>query len=256
MARLRFQSTLFLLLLTSMIAVSVVVEDDVKCLKGVKGSLSDPQGKLSTWDFSNTSVGYICTFVGVSCWKVRESRLIGLSLPTMTLSGEIPDSLQYCQSLQALDLSGNNLTGTIPSEICTWLPYIVVLDLSNNGLSGSIPSELGNCSYLNTLILSNNRLSGSIPNNISNLRRLKKLSVANNDLSGSIPSFSSNYDSADFDGNSKLCGSPLGTKCSVGLSRENIIIIVAAGVSGVLFSLLIALSIMLFPRRPTDSTKN
>ncbi|XP_043706481.1 probable inactive receptor kinase At1g27190 [Telopea speciosissima] len=243
MARSRFQTMLYLLILTSMVAVSVaVVEDDVKCLKGVKGSLSDPQGELSSWDFSNTTVGYICKFVGVSCWNERENRLIGLSLPTMTLAGQIPASLQYCQSLQNLDLSGNNLTGTIPSEICTWLPYLVSLDLSNNGFSGPIPSELVNCQYLNALTLSDNQLNGSIPYELSGLNRLKKFSVANNDLSGSIPSFMSNYDPADFYGNSGLCGSPLGTNCD-GLSRKNLTIIVAAGVFGALVSLLLGVAL-------------
>ncbi|XP_042498807.1 probable inactive receptor kinase At1g27190 [Macadamia integrifolia] len=242
MARSRFQHTLFLLMLTSMIAVSVALEDDVKCLKGVKGSLSDPLGKLSSWDFSNTSIGYICKFVGVSCWNERENRLIGLSLPTMTLSGQIPESLQYCQSLQTLDLSGNSLTGSISSDFCTWLPYLVSLDLSSNDLSGPIPSKLVKCQYLNTLILNDNHLKGSIPYELSGLSRLKKLSVANNYLSGSIPSFLSNFDPAGFDGNSGLCGSPLGNKCG-GLSKKNLIIIVAAGIFGALVSLLLGLAL-------------
>ncbi|KAJ4972946.1 hypothetical protein NE237_006120 [Protea cynaroides] len=241
MARSRFKTTLLLILRTSMIAVFAVVEDDVRCLQGVKQSFEDPQRQLSSWDFSNTSVGYICRFVGVSCWNERENRLIGLSLPTMMLSGVIPASLQYCQSLQSLDLSGNNVSGTIPTAISTWLPYLVTLDLSNNALSGPIPPELADCKYLNSLVLSDNSLNGSIPYELSSLNRLKKFSVANNYLSGSIPSSFSNYDSADFSGNSGLCGSPLGS-CG-GLSRKNLVIIVAAGVFGALVSLLLGLAL-------------
>ncbi|XP_043726319.1 probable inactive receptor kinase At1g27190 [Telopea speciosissima] len=242
MATSRSSTRFTLLLVTSMITFSAAFEDDVKCLKGVKNSLNDPDGKLGTWNFSNTTVGYICKFVGATCWNEKENRLIGLTLPTMKLGGGIPSSLQYCQSLQNLDLSDNSLSGTIPSEICTWLPFLVTLDLSQNDLSGPIPSELVKCKYLNSLILSDNHLSGSIPYELSGLNRLKKFSVANNHLSGSIPSFLSNYDSADFDGNSRLCGSPLKSKCGA-LSRKNLIIIIAAGILGAFVSLLLGLAL-------------
>ncbi|KAA8548036.1 hypothetical protein F0562_004703 [Nyssa sinensis] len=163
-------------------------EDDVKCLQGVQSSLSDPQGKLSAWTFQNASAGFLCHFVGVTCWNDQQNRLISLELGEMQLTGEIPDSLQYCHVLQSLDLSSNNLSGSIPTEIY-------------------------------------NKLSGSIPYELSSLGRLKKFSVAHNDLSGTIPSFLGAFDSSDFVGNSGLCGGPLG-KCG-GLSKKNLAIIIA-----------------------------
>ena len=209
------------------LVLSAVTEDDMRCLEGVKNSLKDPDGKLSSWTFNNNSVGFICKFVGVTCWNERENRLLSLQLREMKLSGQIHQSLEYCQSLQTLNLSANQFSGKIPPEICTWLPYLVTLDLSSNDLSGSIPPELSKCAYLNNLILSNNRLSGSIPNQLSDL---KKFSVANNVLTGAIPSSFENHDKADFSGNSGLCGGPLG-KCG-GLSKKNLAIIIAAGVFG------------------------
>ncbi|XP_022774461.1 inactive LRR receptor-like serine/threonine-protein kinase BIR2 [Durio zibethinus] len=220
---------------------SAVTEDDMKCLEGVKNSLNDPDGKLSGWTFNNNSVGFICKFVGVSCWNERENRLLSLELRDMRLSGQLPQSLEYCQSLQILDLSANQLSGMIPPQICSWLPYLVTLDLSSNDLSGPIPPELSNCAYLNNLILSNNRLSGSIPYQLSGLDRLKKFSVANNDLTGPIPSSFANQEKANFAGNSGLCGVPLG-KCG-GLSRRNLAIIIAAGVFGAAASMLLGLGV-------------
>ncbi|KAL4378221.1 hypothetical protein GQ457_02G019910 [Hibiscus cannabinus] len=164
------------------LVLSAVTEDDKRCLEGVQSSLQDPDGRISSWNFHNNSVGFLCTFVGVTCWNQRENRLLGLQLSGMSLSGQIPQSLEYCGSLQSLDLSANNLSGNIPPQICSWLPYLVTLDLSSNDLSGPIPSELSNCAYLNNLVLSNNRLSGPIPYQLSGLDRLKKFSVANNDL--------------------------------------------------------------------------
>ncbi|KAL5582443.1 hypothetical protein UlMin_014885 [Ulmus minor] len=161
-----------------------VSEDDIRCLQGIKQSLKDPQGKLNSWDFKNTSIGVLCKFVGVTCWNDRENRVYNLELRDMNLSGSISQELEYCGSLQKLDLAGNEFSGMIPSQICKWVPFIVDLDLSGNNFSGSIPSDLGKCSYLNNLNLSNNQLSGTIPLVLTSLGRLKKFSVANNQLTG------------------------------------------------------------------------
>ncbi|XP_054789633.1 probable inactive receptor kinase At1g27190 [Prosopis cineraria] len=223
-------------------SLSVSIEDDVVCLEGVKNSFSDPNGKLSTWSFTNTSVSSICQLVGVSCWNEKETRLISLQLRDMQLAGRLPESLKYCRSLQTLVLSGNALSGSIPPYICSWLPYLVTLDLSSNQISGSIPPEIVNCKFLNTLVLNDNKLSGSIPYELGRLDRLKKLSVANNDLSGSIPPDLSKFDAADFDGNSGLCGKPIGSKCG-GLSRKSLGIIIAAGAVGALGSLVVGFAL-------------
>ncbi|KAF5178768.1 Inactive LRR receptor-like serine/threonine-protein kinase BIR2 [Thalictrum thalictroides] len=160
----------------------------------------------------------------------------------MDLGGEVPDSLQFCYSLQNLDLSDNSLSGSIPSRICKWLPNLVNLDLSGNDLSGNIPPELVECQYLNTLVLGNNKLSGSIPYQLSRLSRLKKVSVPNNDLSGEIPSFLSTYDSSEFSGNSGLCGRPLRSKCG-GMNKKNLRIIIIAGVLGAVVSVLLGFAL-------------
>ncbi|OIT38435.1 PREDICTED: inactive LRR receptor-like serine/threonine-protein kinase BIR2 [Nicotiana attenuata] len=217
---------------------SAVAEDDIKCLQGVKNSLTDPKGNLKSWNFANSTVGFICKFVGASCWNDRENRLITLQLRDMNLGGsKIPDSLQYCKSLQNLDLSGNRLSGSIPSDICTWLPFLVTLDLSNNEFTGSIPADLVSCSYLNKLMINDNKLSGNIPPQFSSLSRLKTFSVANNDLSGRIPAAFNSANSFDFGGNDGLCGGPLG-KCG-GLSKKNLAIIIVAGVFGAAASMLL-----------------
>ncbi|KAA8533062.1 hypothetical protein F0562_033405 [Nyssa sinensis] len=223
------------------ITVSIAIEDDVKCLEGVKHSLADPEGKL-TWSFTNTSVSFICKLVGVTCWNEKESRFISLQLPTMGLGGQLPASLQYCRSLQTLDLSGNDLSGSIPPQICTWLPYLVFLDLSGNRLSGSIPPEMVNCKFLNNLVLNDNKLSGSIPYELGRLDRLKQFSVANNQLSGPIPSDLSKFQAENFGGNNGLCGKPLGSKCG-GLSNKSLAIIIAAGVLGAAGSLLLGFAL-------------
>ncbi|KAI8533803.1 hypothetical protein RHMOL_Rhmol10G0037700 [Rhododendron molle] len=208
----------------------VFSDDDTICLQGVKAAVANPLA-LKSWNFSDNTDWFISNkFVGVSFWNDQENRLIGLNLSDMSLGGRIPAALKYCYSLQSLDLSGNNLTGPIPDDICNWLPYLVTLDLSNNQLTGPIPDVLANCTFLNKLVLSDNMLSGYIPSQLASLARLKTLSVANNELSGTIPSDLSFYDSSCFEGNSGLCGVPL-RKCP-GLSKRRLAVFIAAGVFG------------------------
>ncbi|GMP94281.1 hypothetical protein CsSME_00043790 [Camellia sinensis var. sinensis] len=243
---LTFSSPTLLILFLSLCTFITAIEDDVKCLEGFKNSISDPQSKLSSWIFTNTSVTFICKqLVGVSCWNEKENRLISLQLPSMSLAGSLPEPLKFCQSLQNLDLSGNHLSGSIPPQICTWLPYLVTLDLSGNHLSGSIPPEMVNCKFLNNLVLNDNKLSGAIPYELGLLDRLKKFSVANNDLSGSIPSDLSKFPPEDFTGNGGLCGNPIGSSCGK-LSNKNLAIIIAAGVLGAAGSLLLGFAVWWF----------
>ncbi|KAJ6684175.1 hypothetical protein OIU85_007826 [Salix viminalis] len=217
-------------LLLSLFTFSFSIEDDITCLEGVKSSFTDPQSRISSWTFTNKSVAVICKLTGVSCWNEKENRIMNLQLPSFQLSGKLPESLKYCHSLTTLDLSGNDLSGPIPPDICKWLPYIVNLDLSGNKFSGPIPPEIVNCKFLNNLNLNGNKLTGSIPFGFDRLDRLKTFSVASNELSGSIPEELGGFPKDSFDGNDGLCGKPLG-KCG-GLSSKSLGIIIVAGVVG------------------------
>ena len=86
----------------------------------------------------------------------------------------------------SLLLNGNNLNGTIPSEIQV-LTAIETLDLGGNSLSGFIPSDLGNLVSLINLNLSDNMLSGVIPSKLGELVLLESLDLSGNDLGGRIP---------------------------------------------------------------------
>jgi Leucine-rich repeat (LRR) protein len=85
-----------------------------------------------------------------------------------------------------LDLSNNQLTGSIPPEIGN-LTNLTQLYLYHNQLTGSIPSEIGNLTNLTELNLYNNQLTGSIPSEIGNLTNLIELNLYDNQLTGEIP---------------------------------------------------------------------
>ena len=82
-------------------------------------------------------------------------------------------------------LSGNNLSGPIPTEIGK-LTSLTQLHLQKNDLTGSIPAALGSLTSLTILFLHDNALSGTIPD-LSALTSLTHLYLHNNALSGTIP---------------------------------------------------------------------
>ncbi|CAI9104185.1 OLC1v1002812C1 [Oldenlandia corymbosa var. corymbosa] len=184
-------------------------ESDISCLKSLKNSLEDPLGMLSSWDFTNISEGFICRFPGIQCWNSQENKVSNIELSRMGLKGHFPSGLKNCASLIVLDISYNQISGPIPSDIDAILPYISFLDLSNNQLSGTIPPSIANCSFLNTLRLSVNQLSGQIPYEIGLMPRLRYFDVSYNMLTGPVPTFSFITDVSRFSNNSGLCDYPL-----------------------------------------------
>ncbi|KAK3404332.1 hypothetical protein EUGRSUZ_K00641, partial [Eucalyptus grandis] len=113
-----------------------------------------------------------------------------------------------------IDLSNNLLKGEIPSTIGDF-KRLQGLNLANNSLTGHIPSSLGNLTALESLDLSQNKLTGQIPQKLIELGFLSFLNVSYNNLTGSVPrgkqfdTFSDN----SFEGNSRLCGEFISTKC-------------------------------------------
>jgi hypothetical protein len=111
------------------------------------------------------------------------------------LSAEIPDSL-FTSSLYGVDLSYNQITGSIPNTIisATSLSYF---NVSHNSITGSLPfwnvSTLmgGTTSYglssLEAFDASYNSITGVLSPSIASLTRLNALILRNNTLTGTIP---------------------------------------------------------------------
>jgi uncharacterized protein (TIGR02145 family) len=88
--------------------------------------------------------------------------------------------------VKTIDLSSNNLTGTLPQEL-GYLTELKELTLDYNQISGNIPSETGSLSNLERLYLKSNQLSGSIPSTLGQLGNLILLNLSVNELSGALP---------------------------------------------------------------------
>ncbi|XP_057831647.2 putative leucine-rich repeat receptor-like serine/threonine-protein kinase At2g24130 [Cryptomeria japonica] len=109
---------------------------------------------------------------------------------------------------QAIDISGNRLTGVLPSSLgdCTALEH---LNLSHNAFEGPIPDSLSKLQNLQEMDLSSNSLSGSIPLSIQRLKALQYMNVSFYNLSGEISAgglFPNRPVITLFVGNPGLCG--------------------------------------------------
>ena len=98
-----------------------------------------------------------CTWTGVTC---TDSAVTWIDITGNALTGTIPSELGQLTSLTNMDLSYNSLTGTIPSEL-DQLTALTYMNLYSNSLNGTIPSELGQLTALTSMILNNNSLTGT-----------------------------------------------------------------------------------------------
>jgi Leucine-rich repeat (LRR) protein len=126
----------------------------------------------------------------VNTWHgvtVRHNRVISLELSDNNLTGTIPSSIENLSGLTLLSLARNSIGGEIPSSISN-LNNLSTLSLATNKLSGAIPSSIGLLSNLSYLNFGANQLTGNIPVEIGNLSSLGSLYLSSNKLTGQIPS--------------------------------------------------------------------
>ncbi|MFS7958494.1 putative non-specific serine/threonine protein kinase [Helianthus anomalus] len=115
--------------------------------------------------------------------------------------------------IMLLDLSSNNFSGRIPTEL-TSLHKLKSLNLSGNQLTGNIPNKIGDMKELESFDVSVNKLSGELPVSLSRLNFLSSFNVSYNNLIGRVPSSTQiqSFNESSFLGN-KLCGAPLINDC-------------------------------------------
>ncbi|CAH8254844.1 unnamed protein product, partial [Arabidopsis lyrata] len=102
-------------------------------------------------------------------------------------TGEIPRSICGLSSLEILDLSNNNLHGSIPWCFETLMISLSDLDLRNNSLSGILPEIFINATKLSSLDVSHNQLEGKLPASLTGCSALEVLNVGSNIINDMFP---------------------------------------------------------------------
>ncbi|KAI4372077.1 hypothetical protein MLD38_010359 [Melastoma candidum] len=199
--------------------------DQNKFLPGVSGSLKYLNLSHNLLTGSLVSEGEMQIFENLKVLDLSYNHLTGelpgfnfvydlevLKLSNNHFSGAVPGNLLKGDSgvLSDLDLSGNNLSGTINMITSTNLR---VLNLSSNRLSGELPLLSGGCVVVDLsnnqfegnltriirwgniefLDLSYNRLTGAIPEVTPQFLRLNHLNLSHNSLEGWLPKVLTQY---------------------------------------------------------------
>ncbi|KAL1542385.1 receptor like protein 26-like [Salvia divinorum] len=144
----------------------------------------DDSGHVTSLDLNS---GGISGIIGESSALFRLTYLsrLGLSRNDFTTS-EIPNQFHRLPNLAYLRMSSSGFMGPFPSTLAN-LTELVELALSGNFLTGSIPS-FHNCKNLESIGLSYNNLMGTLSHlHFQGLRNLSRLDLSGNSLSGTIP---------------------------------------------------------------------
>ena len=130
----------------------------------------------------------ICDWYGIQCETIGPHQVIRqLNLTSNELKGTLPSELQALSHLEALDISNNRLSGEIPRVLWKKL-HLRSFVVGRNQIGGSLPEELASLTKAQELDLSFNAFQGTIPAAVAKLHQLRVLSFEGNQLRGTIPS--------------------------------------------------------------------
>ncbi|ONI22459.1 hypothetical protein PRUPE_2G130900, partial [Prunus persica] len=108
-------------------------------------------------------------------------------VPENKFSGEISPLLCHMSSLRYLDLSKNNLSGTLPQCLGNFSDGLILLLLRRNSFHGIVPQSYSNRSSLRMIDVSHNQLQGRLPRSLANCLMLEYLVLSNNQFSDAFP---------------------------------------------------------------------
>ncbi|PRQ57367.1 putative leucine-rich repeat-containing, plant-type, leucine-rich repeat domain, L [Rosa chinensis] len=115
--------------------------------------------------------------------------ILGYEIQDNKLKGEVSPEICNLSSIQALDLSNNNLSGVLPHCIGNFSDRLILLLLANNSFQGILPQTYSKKSNLRMIDVSYNQLQGQLPRSLANCVMLETLILSDNKFQDVFPSW-------------------------------------------------------------------
>ncbi|KAJ1390778.1 Protein kinase domain [Sesbania bispinosa] len=158
--------------------VTATDPNDVAAVKAMFQSMNSPS-QLG-WP-ANGDDPCAQSWKGITC---SGNRVTEIKLSNLGLTGTLAYGLQALTSVTTLDMSNNNLVGTIPYQLP---PNVQRLNLAYNNLTGTVPYSISSMASLTDLNLGHNQLQQGLGVDFQNLSSLSKLDLSFNSLTGDLP---------------------------------------------------------------------
>src|SRR5687767_13504687 len=124
------------------------------------------------------AAGTECTWYGVTCDEAQ-AHVEHLTLYGNNLDGTVPSDLRKLTAVKSLQLSDNNLRGSLPSQFSE-LSQIELIFFHRNQLTGTLPGSWGALKKLREIGLDGNGLTGALPIQLGDMSALEKLGLSYN----------------------------------------------------------------------------
>ncbi|XP_075666489.1 cuscuta receptor 1-like [Castanea sativa] len=151
-------------------------------------SLFESFKELRSLDLSFNAIGGWIEHKGSES-LLRLNKLESLDLDCNIFNRSIIHSLRLLTSLKSLNLSYNELEGSLPTKELSVFEDLEILDLRNNQLNGSeTVQDLASLRSLEVLNLAGNYFNGSLPKYLCGSKKLEELDLSGNHFGGILPS--------------------------------------------------------------------
>jgi len=116
---------------------------------------------------------HTCDWPGITCDEDRKY-VEFINMSDQGLDGNLNSELGLLTKLRRINLSDNNLKGTLDPLTFSSLPFLEAFNVASNEMSGMIPSEMLELKNLAKLNISGNLFVGSLPEDVSYSKELSK----------------------------------------------------------------------------------